>query len=218
MPGGIELEKGSFDWGGGGYQRPADAPGGKVFGDTGLPPGWGEVPPFVEAPPPPLDPPSPGEGRPSVNKLIEPDLTPTEIAQKLSQAILEAVSRPKNSIPEGVTLTDGRARFKGHDIELSTDALTAIKTVLAMEVCRTLQQEQQRVTDSVLAETVQQDSGRERENVPTLPGPESYEREAAEGSEMRRVRITKPPDRDADVLEVPGAEDREAPGSAGDGT
>ena len=210
MPGGIELEKGTFDWGGGGYQRPAEAPGGKVFGDTGLPPGWGEAPPFIESAPP--------IPSPSPVVLTEPDLTPAEIAQKLSQAILEAVSRPKNSIPEGVTLTDGRARFKGHDIELSTDALTAIKTVLAMEVCRTLQQEQQRVTDSVLAETVQQDSSRERENVPTLPGPESYEREAAEGSEMRRVRITKPPDRDADVLEVPGAEDREAPGSAGDGT
>jgi hypothetical protein len=180
----ITLESGRFDWEAGrGYETPAD--GGRT-----LPPGWGDPPEFKERSSPlPVRP----RGGPLPDVHVEtpiaignPDIA--TIAAAL-QAEGEAAGRFLLSVPsERVNLDTGTAVFRGHEITLSDDGRAAIKTILAMEVCRVLDEEKARVLKelgigAMFDQEVPGDAGGGAENVPEMPEPaESVEPEAQRDS------------------------------------
>jgi hypothetical protein len=73
---------------------------------------------------------------------------------------------------ERVNLDTGTAMFRGHAIKLSDDGVGAITAILAMEVCRTLDEEKDRVLGTMQLETMRAASSSQRPDVPEVPGPQ----------------------------------------------
>jgi hypothetical protein len=191
----LTLESGRFDWEvGRGYETPAD--GGRT-----LPPGWGDPPEFkdrdVTMPVRPRDGPTQTMAQALDAKITGAPLERIEeiatrgLFEAVGREVMEGIQKVDSLAPpaERVNLDTGTAVFRGHEITLSDDGRAAIKTILAMEVCRVLDEEKARVLEELgiremFDQEVPGDAGGGAANVPKVPGPaEPVEQEAprAEG-------------------------------------
>lgn len=168
----ITLEPGRFDWEGGrGYETPAD-------GGRDLPPGWGNAPDFKDREITPMR--SATQSPTHTDMMVTPEsigpppepLVDNGASAKVSDPeLLRALSML--DIPlERVNLDTGTAMFRGHAITLSTDGIGAITAILAMEVCRTLDEEKDRVLGTMQLETMQSTFSNRWPDVPEVPGPQ----------------------------------------------
>lgn len=153
----VAGERGSLDdvfAGGRGYQAPAPRPPGGLTED---------LPPEIQAAmnqgyrdeggtfPSPPDPPQP--------ELNVQRVTASELMERVMEA-LRGVER--------VFVSTGEAFFMGHTLTLSEDALVIIKAILGMEVCRQLEEEQQRVLTAVQYQGLQPTGGPTEQDMPLL--------------------------------------------------
>jgi len=193
--------------GGRGYQPPA-VPG------AGIPPGWNTDPhldsneaPLVIAGTSPGPPPIiAGSDRPPLefaNPALPPNAAPS--------VGIERAPRAPGSILEFVSLDQGTACFRGHDFLLSPNAKTDIELVLAREVMRTLDEERQRVANSVLDAILPRSSG-DRQDMPAMPhAQDAVGKEApSRPKKVQRVRKSSTPKVPKNVRPVPGTEGGQA--------
>jgi hypothetical protein len=174
----ITLESGKFDWEvGRGYETPAD-------GRLELPPGWGDPPEFKDREQPvPVAP----RGRHIQGAIQTTEIPPIAGVIPVYDPALAALTAISAMPSERVNLDTGTAVFRGHEITLSDDGAAAIKTILAMEVCRMLDEEKSRVlTESGIGAMFQQEmpgNGRRgAEDMPGMPGPAEPMESEAQGS------------------------------------
>jgi hypothetical protein len=71
---------------------------------------------------------------------------------------------------ERVNMVNGTAKFAGYEIKLRAEAVDAIRALLAVEVCRVLEEEQTRVIASV-QQLQSTPNTATAEDVPAVPGP-----------------------------------------------
>ena len=82
-----------------------------------------------------------------------------------------------------VNLDAGTASFQGYDVPLTRDSVEAIKMILAMEVCRILELERDRIFATVQQPDLQAGSGDGGTDVPAVSGEATaLEPEAASGT------------------------------------
>ena len=170
MPGTTFVpEGGEFDWSQGAkYQPPS--------GGGGLPPGWFRAPhedgtalPESQPPPPRAEPPArepPREERMTAREFLA---SRTAEAAK-QQELLEQFVPPPRVMADRVDLDAGTASFQGYDVPLTRDSVESIKMILAMEVCRILELERDRIFATVQQQHVQEDSSGRGTDVPVVQG------------------------------------------------
>lgn len=228
VPAKVELERGSFDWSqGAGYQTPSPRSGGAA---PQYPPGWFDEPGGTSTPIPaivvaqgepakgpplgregaleqrPVEP-APPEDRMSAREFSgKVELNPDRIAQMVVQAVRGAVG------DEFVSISNGTAIVMGHELKLSPDGIAAIKALLAMEVCKSLEQEKERVLGTLLSAGMQPDSGAGRPDMPGVPGTKGavVSSKSRRSRKVQRVRKQGANSRAEDVPEVQSAQESEA--------
>jgi hypothetical protein len=83
---------------------------------------------------------------------------------------------------ERVDLVAGKARFMGHDIDISSDGVESIKMILAMEIDVALERERARIFAAVHQPDLQVPASAGGTNVPAVQGPAStVDKEATSG-------------------------------------
>ena len=132
----IAIEKGDFNWNvGRGYEAPADGPN-----MVGVPPEWNvEMPDYHEP-------------ASSTVRARQRETAPSQhLEQRVEGNIIErAIEDVKITLPDNrVNLDAATAVYMGYSIPLSDVALATIKSLLAKEVCRTLEQEKTRVISAL---------------------------------------------------------------------
>ena len=145
----IKAEPGQIKWDTGRYQPPASAPKPVDSGGFGS---LGE--PVFEAPPEAPHEPRRDAGRPTAEEVIQ---------------ALGAVPA------ERVNLDAGSAAFMGYEFLLSPEAVQYIRSILAAEVCLTLDREKQRIALAagiMFDEAVQEPPSGERPNLSVVPEPQ----------------------------------------------
>jgi hypothetical protein len=107
-----------------------------------------------------------------INTPQEPLPPSPEYLRGLYDMLLAAGASPEAPPPpeERVNLVNGTAAFAGHEITLGAEAVSTIRAILAMEVCRVLEEEQTRVIASVQQLPATYPAAGP-EVVPEVPGP-----------------------------------------------
>lgn len=146
----VTLESGDYPWDlGGRYQLPSDPA-------AGLPPGW-----LVEP-----------EDAASIPDSPPPKVyIPTEVPST-EQVYIPPQPEPVKTtgLPaERVNLDTGTAAFMGYEVPLTTDSIASIKMILAMEVCRILELERERILITMQQQEMQTAPADGGTNVPEVP-------------------------------------------------
>lgn len=158
----VTLERGRFNWElGRGYEAPAESPSGPV----GLPPGWGEAPYGPSGPP--IEPPRFHE-RAETERVSRPE--PSNDSQGDVREVEKMIDEGGPIPAERVNLDERTAVYMGYEFLLSEKAYEAIKAALAEEVLRLLDEERDRVRQSLLAPRLPEAGATRLQDVPPLPG------------------------------------------------
>jgi hypothetical protein len=173
-----------------------------------MPPGWYDVP---EASPPP-------DGLAGISEEVptapRQAAGPPDIPKPAIEAVIEeAVQAILGG--EYISLTNGAAVFMGHTLTLSGDGLEAIRTVLKLEICYSLEREKERILGTVL-DTRVPEPDRGDPDVPQVSGSAAEMVSKAEGGpeEVPRVRVEATPSNAEDVREVPRKQTRKKRGGS----
>ena len=156
----VTLESGDYPWDlGGRYQLPSDPA-------AGLPPGWLVAPedaasmPESPAPRAAPTPSEPAKSEPTKEQELSDRMTAREFLH---------VAEEKTLPSERVNLDTGTAAFMGYEVPLTTDSIASIKMILAMEVCRILELERERILITMQQQEMQTAPADGGTNVPEVP-------------------------------------------------